>query len=198
MNATGNDEHVELTLDAACSLVRSSVQREFRLEVGAAMHLFPIERDALEQARAWRRKYQLLKMHEREPGWDWKHEFYTRGKRSTHVDLAIWSDTALCGLMIGQVSDGRINATIHFLESDPGENPLKGYIVSIATRFIEALGLLLGCEAAVISRPIPELVDFYRGFGYTIEKRRQKTVVALAKRLPDSPNVNGREDGRAP
>ncbi len=180
LNTTALNSEIVLTLADACTMTRERVEKDVRSQI-AGVRLDDIDKNALEQARIWRRKYHVLKKQVHEPGWDWKKEYYAGRRRSTHVDLAIWHDTALCGLMIGQVSQGRVNATIHFLESDPEQNPLKGKIADIATRYIEALASLLGCEFAILSNPIPELVDFYKDLGYTIEDLKIKTVKALKK-----------------
>lgn len=177
---------IELSLRSICDIARMRIESDLQLALAVPVQLGSIDHRALDQARAWRRKYHRLGLQEREPGWDWKDEFYTRSRRSSYIDLAIWSEHTLCGLMIGQVSDGRVNATIHFIESDPELNPLKGEIIDIVTRFLEAIAALVGCEHALISKPIPDLIERYKSFGYTEEKRKRRTVTALIKRLPDS------------
>lgn len=86
--------------------------------------------------------------------------------------------------MIGKVSGGRLQATIHFLEGALEGNPLKGHVVDIATRFIEAVGALVGCQTVSISRPIPELIKYYKAYGYTNESKHCNIVKALSKQMP--------------
>lgn len=177
-------DEVELTIQTTFELARSRVEIDVQTEIGTQIHLTAIDRKALEEARIWRRKYYALGLQDREPGWDWKHEYYSRGRRSSSFTLAVWSGAALCALMIGQVSEGRVCATIHYLESDPGDNPLKGNVVGIATRFVEAIGSLVGCDVIRISRPVPRLIEYYMRFGYTIAHRRNGIVISLGKKMP--------------
>lgn len=185
LNTTPINGHVtELTIAQVCDFARSRVQPEVQVDISESVRLAPIDKDTLDVAKAWRKKYLTPKMQNREPGWKWEDEYYKRVRRSSFVSLAIWSNQTLCGLMMGQVSDGRLNATIHFLEGEPEGNPLKGHVVDIATRFIEAVGALVGCQTVSISRPFPELIRYYKAYGYTNELKHCNIVKTLSKQMP--------------
>jgi hypothetical protein len=185
LNSVTLNGSVELTITEICALAMSQIERLAQAEIDAQIRLTRVDKDVLELAKPWRKQYRTNNRGDHEPGWDWQDEYYRRGQKSSGVTLAIWADAVLCGLMIGQVSDGRLHATIHFLEGNPGENPLKGNVVNIATGYIEAVGLLVGCSTVRLSRPIPDLIPFYKEFGYTIEERKNKIVVFLDKPMLD-------------
>lgn len=179
-----NGNVTELTIAQVCDFARSRVQPEVQADISENVRLASIDKATLDMAKAWRKKYIAPKIQNREPGWRWEDEYYKRARRSSFVSLAIWSSETLCGLMIGQVSDGRLNATIHFLEGAPEGNPLKGHVVDIATRFIEAVAALVGCQTISISRPFPELIKYYKAYGYTHESKHCNIVKALSKQMP--------------
>lgn len=185
LNSAPLNGTVELTIREVCELAMSRVERQSQEDIDAGVRLTPIDKDVLEEAKPWRKHYRVANRLDHEPGWDWKEEYYRRGQRSSGITLAIWVGTTLCGLMIGQVSDGKINATIHFLEGNPEVNPLKGNVVNIATRYVEAIGVLVGCEVVRLSRPIPDLVPYYAKFGYTIEQRKNNIIMFLDKLVSD-------------
>jgi len=66
------------------------------------------------------------------------------------VDLAIWSSSELCGLAVGRVSPSRVVASIHYLQAAPKGHPLQGNIALIATRFLEAFGVMIGAEKVAL------------------------------------------------
>jgi hypothetical protein len=176
-----NGGDTQLDINALCALARSRVQAIVQKDISADARLTEINKEVLSEAKDWRRAYLSSGRAKREPGWDWATEFYRRGQKKSGVTLAMWFGGTLCGLMIGQVSDGRLHATIHFLEGNPMGNPLKGSVIAIATGYIEAVGALVGCETVRISSPIPELVPHYKSFGYIIEQRKHGVIKFLDK-----------------
>lgn len=176
-----NGGNIELEIRELCALARSRVERMVATDVSQDVRLTEIDRDVLAHAKPWRRAYLSAGRPLHEPGWDWGDEYYRRGRKRSGVTLAIWHGEVLCGLMIGQVSDGRLHATIHFLEGNPSGNPLRGEIVSIATVYIETVGALVGCEVVRIASPIPDLVPHYKDFGYTVEHKKNGIIKFLDK-----------------
>jgi hypothetical protein len=187
LNEVAINGDTQLDIRALCELARGRVEVLVKRDIGQDVRLTEINKDVLNEAKAWRRKYGSMGRASHEPGWDWSDEYYRRGRKTSGVTLAMWFGDQLCGLMIGQVSDGRLHATIHFLEGNPEGNPLKGNVVVIATGYLEAIGALVGCEVVRIASPIPELVPHYKSFGYTIEQRKNKAIKFLDKRMPGAP-----------
>ena len=112
--------------------------------------------------------------------WDW-HSVVARYRRKPRrVELAIWSSSELCGLAVGQVSPSRVVASIHYLQAAPKGHPLQGNIALIATRFLEAFGVMIGAEKVALERPESSLVDFYKGLGYSETKIKKSGCVAIA------------------
>lgn len=138
-----------------------------------------ITASAVTEAQRWRSAYPTV----RQGIWDWGKIVISFRRRPRHIELAIWVDQILCGLLIGRISDSRIVATIYYLEGRPVDNPLSGSVAKIATRYVELLARLLHCKLAAIDSPLPALVDFYRGLGYSGMTTKGKKVVRLVKRL---------------
>lgn len=143
------------------------------------VHLDDITSDAIAQAKEWREVYPEA----RQAAWDWEKVVKTFRRRPRHVELAIWVDQILCGLVVGRISDRCIVATIHYLEGRPVDNPLSGSVAAIATRYVDILALLVNCKQTAIDSPLPALVDFYKGLGYSSATTKGKKVVRLAKTL---------------
>lgn len=127
----------------------------------------------------------------RRVNWEWERLVRKFRRRHRRVELAIWIDPLLCGLVIGKISDGRVVARIDFIERAPGNHPLVGMVGEIATVYLETLGGLAGCREAVISFPAQALLDFYRLLGYTEVITRRGKITALKKFLTVSVGRDG-------
>lgn len=158
------------------------VAREISVEIGQDVKLTDINVEALDQVSIWRSQYHGA-LKNRKPGWDWVKEVARFRRRPRRVELAIWSDVNLCGLVIGRVSDRRVVASIHLLESNPGQNPLKGNIAAIAIRWLTTFAFIISCKEISIERPVPELIEFYRELGFVNVITRGKKVVRLKNRV---------------
>jgi hypothetical protein len=139
-----------------------------------ALRLSDIGPGALQQASEW---------HDRRVRWSWDRLLRRARKRPRRIELAIWDHSKLCGLALGRVSDGKVVARLDWLERDPHAVHLVRFIAAIATRYIETMGALTGCDQAVLWRPAPDLLDFYINLGYTSLIRRGGAVLGLRKRL---------------
>jgi hypothetical protein len=64
---------------------------------------------AIVEAQRWRVAYPEM----RQGLWDWGKVVSSFRRRLRHIELAIWVNHALCGLLIGRISDNRIVATIY-------------------------------------------------------------------------------------
>lgn len=95
-----------------------------------SVRLDDITEDALSQTRSWRRILPMAK----QTTWDWTKLVKSFRRRPRHIELAIWVDHILCGLLVGRISDKRIVATIYFMEGRPLDNPLTGSVARIATQ----------------------------------------------------------------
>jgi hypothetical protein len=126
--------------------------------------------DAVAQANEW-------------GGFRWGYIAKKFQRRPRRVELAIWYDGVLCGIACGRVSNRRIVASIHYLESNPSMHPLRGSIAAIATRFLDTMALLAGCSEASIQNPVQPLIEFYKALGYVRETTRGCKVLRLNKVL---------------
>lgn len=149
---------------------------------GLTISLTDITPPALGQAMQWRPHY-ALQPNKRIPTWNWVHLLQHYRRRPRRIELAIWLGPTVCGLLLGRVSERRVIASIHYLESNPVGNPLSGQVAEIAVRYLDAIAHLLGCKETAIANPIPELVDFYRQLGFAKSVCKRSKLVSLNKKL---------------
>lgn len=146
------------------------------------VRLSDINASALQQASLWSQNYNKTRIHHK-PGWDWKVEVAKYRRRPKRVELAIWVDQTLCGLVLGRVSDQRVVASIHLLESNPAQHHLMGNIALIATRYLDAFAVILDCKETSVELPVPALIEFYMDLGFKTATTRGLKVIRLKKTL---------------
>lgn len=162
---------------AVRAMVEPDVQELTRLPIKLA----DITLEAVEIADGWHPTYANS---DRTPGWSWRSEYLRFRRRPRRVELALWHGETLCGLALGRISDRCVVATIHLIESNPSDdNPLDSLVAAIVSRFLETLGVRLGCTEVSIEAPVPALLDHYRSLGFTREVSKGKRVIRLKKRL---------------
>lgn len=145
--------------------------------------LSAISEDVLTQVDSWPALYTNSRLSHR-PGWSWRKVVPKFRGRPRRIEVALWHHDVVCGLAVGRISDKRVIATIHFLESLPTGNPLKGKVAPFATRYLEAVAIGLGCVAVSIEQPVDELVEYYGEMGYTEDVKKGGRIRRLIKRLP--------------
>lgn len=162
-------------------LVYKVVETELRT-LEPAVALTEISEAVLRQTDAWRSLYpSSLLTHK--PGWSWRRVAEKFRCRPRRIEVALWHDNLVCGLAVGRVSDKRVIATIHFVESLPVANPLKGKVVPFLVRFLEAMSVNLGCEAVSIEQPATELIAYYSDIGFKRIVKKGGRVLRQIKRL---------------
>ena len=106
-------------------------------------------------------------------GWDWE-KIYTEVYRPKckRLDLAIYKDGQLEGLVLGRISSGRWVIRIDYLEGSPLAKPqLKGNIITIATMFATYVGYSVDAKHIAIVNPVNEKVeDLYKKQGFEYER----------------------------
>lgn len=146
------------------------------------IRLSDITQQALDQATQWSDIYTGKRKSHR-PSWSWQKEVQYYRRRPRRIELAIWVDPTLCGLVLGRISSHRVVASIHLLEANPDVHPLRGNVAVIASRFLEAMAVLTGCRESAIERPVHDLVPFYKDLGFVKAETRKKCIVRLKKTL---------------
>lgn len=105
---------------------------------------------------------------------DWSH---TRSRQTKRIDITIRCCDILCGLMLAKRSKKRLNVTLRYLEGNPNEHPLSGYILPIALIIAESFASEYNIQQVCISRPAKGLIAQYMAQGYELtstDKARQK------------------------
>lgn len=119
-----------------------------------------------------------------------------RNKRRDKIDVSIWCGDTLCGLFLAKLSRKRINVALRFLESNPHEHPLVGYMIPIGLYIAESFAREYGAKDVMVSRPEKPLVPLYREWGYELDaadlSREKRKCNTRAKVLIKTMNVQSR------
>lgn len=110
----------------------------------------------------------VWRSHKRVVHWDWFDQV-RRWKKTDHsrLELAVWQDGQLCGLMIGKTSKRKTIAYVLGIEGAPYAHPLKGYILPLALEVAEAYATAVGAKELRLDKPAEGLVARYEKLGYT-------------------------------
>lgn len=161
--------------------VQQFVERESQELYEQGLRLTDITKEALDAADKWRNDYAGSQL-TRRPGWDWEKTNARFSKRARKIEAALWFQDSLQGLAVGHISRGRLVATIHYMESRPVANPLKGTVAVIMTRFLELMATRLGCKMTSLENPVEALVDYYaKELGYIQRVEKHNRVLRLQK-----------------
>ncbi|BBS53173.1 hypothetical protein RUW70_24285 [Klebsiella pneumoniae] len=116
--------------------------------------------DSYEASRSWRlpEKRQYI-------DFNWNQERRNQTKR---IDVSIRCRDFLCGLMLGRRSKNRLCITLRYLEGNPHNHPLKGFVMPIALIISESFADAYGIRQVNISRPDKKLIERYASFGYSL------------------------------
>lgn len=148
------------------------------------IELTEITRDALNAELAWSPDADLAAG--RSIGWDWEEAVrHYRYSYPARMELAIWLDGSLCGLMLGKPSVGKLVVKLNYIQGAPVEHDLKGRVVPIAILYAEHYASMLGAEWLGIQDPLdePDLLDYYRALGFTEPDPFDPRNNALFKKL---------------
>ncbi len=115
--------------------------------------------------------------------WDWGQLRISFARRQGRLELAIWVESNLCGLVLGKVSEKKVIASIHYMQKNPEENPLSGHVAEIASLYLDAFGLILGCKETAIRNPIDPLIDYYKQLGFTRVVKKKGKIICLERDL---------------
>ncbi|MFV0574027.1 MAG: hypothetical protein ACK5NC_01175 [Vibrio sp.] len=127
----------------------------------------------------------------RQIGWNWRQvRNQYRRNHMTRIELAIWHDGELCGLMIGKASYGRLIVKINYIQGGQFENPLKGFVVPIASHYAELFAVAIEANWIGIQDPIDEkeLLNYYRRLGFDEQDPFDPRNNALLKRIVTDEN----------
>ncbi len=113
-------------------------------------------------------------------GWSWRDKLRLFRKRSRRVEVALWSNGELFALALGKVTEGRLHATIHYLQGSPDRaEALHGHVGKMVTDYLKIYATICECKNIVIDSPVPELVDYYKSLGFVNEVRSARRVYRL-------------------
>ncbi|MEB7587900.1 hypothetical protein NGC36_21780 [Serratia rubidaea] len=110
---------------------------------------------------------------------NWNQE---RRKQTKRIDVSIRCQDFLCGLMLGRRSKNRLCITLRYLEGNPNDHPLKGFVMPIALIISESFADAYGIKQINISRPDKNLINRYESYGYSLNAADKARV--KRKNLP--------------
>lgn len=142
--------------------------------------LTEINEDALRSQDEWEMPVS------RQIGWDWRQvRNQYRRDHMARLERAVWHDEELCGLMIGKASDGKLVVKINYIQGGQAENPLKGFIVPIASHCAELFAVAIEDDWIGIQDPIDDedLLNYYRELGFDERDPFDPRNNALFKRV---------------
>ncbi|OOE35007.1 hypothetical protein [Salinivibrio kushneri] len=122
----------------------------------------------------------------RQIGWDWRKILQQyRRDHMARLELAIWHHQDLSGLMIGKASEGRLVVKINYIQGGDAVNPLKGYILPIASRCAELFAAAINAGWIGIQDPIEneDLLHYYHQLGFNQRDPFDPRNNALFKRI---------------
>lgn len=164
---------------------RQQVEPELQAMGGPEVRLSEISDEAVKIATQWRSQYPASRA-THVPSWKWETEIRRIKRRPRRVEVALWHGVTLCGLALGRISNNRVVATIHLVESNPVGNPLGGSVVPYLALFLEAVGVIAGSKDVSIEQPVKDLVDYYESLGFTKKVTKGSKILRLMMPLGKS------------
>lgn len=172
------NRYKELSTDALTTTQQELTQ--FMPELEGHISLTDITENALLHQERW----EIAE--NRQIGWDWRvvrNNF--RINHAARIELAIWYDNELCGLMLGKASDGKLVFKINYLQGGEEGHPLENSILPIASRCAELFAASIHADWIAIQDPIDRegLINYYREQGFTEDDPFDPRNNALFKRV---------------
>jgi hypothetical protein len=132
--------------------------------------------------REFRKTWLPLYDHPRRDGqWEWENEILPRfAKDPDAFRLAIWSDSQLCGLALGTVTNNLKGVIVNFIAGSPDPNhPLRGSILSAAIAAAEEYARGLGASRLYLADPATGLLASFKSLGFKVAKGRDGTAYCV-------------------
>ncbi len=160
---TDSEKYFSLRREARLQTYQDTIQNI--PELTGRLRLTDINPDAIAAQLTWPQPED----DNRQIGWNWNQTLrdYRRNHRS-RIELAIWYDETLCGLMLGKASRGKLVVKINYLQGLPNNHPLKKVILPVATRYAELFAVAIEAMWIGIQDPIDQedLLAYYRELGF--------------------------------
>jgi len=150
-------------------------------ECSFPVFVMPISDRAAGQADRW--SYDGRRVEHR-PGWSWVKELRRYRAKPRRIDAAFYVGTSgdgeLWGLILGRTSNGRVVASLHYIERNP-TSAMAAQFIDTALRYLELYAAAIGCKVCAVSDPHPGLVEYYKAKGMSREYTKGKKLVRLER-----------------
>lgn len=141
----------------------SLLEQQIRELTGHTVQISEMTRPLLTQIQHWQGRIYP---------WDWtyiRHKFWPIPSR---FEMAISVHGRLCGLAIGNPSNGRRHLSAYYLEGNPDpQHPLKGMILPIVLGGLELYAKMLDCSYIRLVEPVAGLRPKYQSLGFSAVAR---------------------------
>lgn len=152
-------------------------------EINASIFLTRINENAIRKWVDWKKAENIVQRQKPNGGYNWaelrskyyhKKPYYYAPMR--RIDLAIWCEEQLCGLMLGGISQQYDYITIDFIEGSPVLNhPLKDHVLDIILETIERYAIILNINEIRLIDPVENLISYYKLIGFELVTEKQKS-----------------------
>lgn len=109
-------------------------------------------------------------LHDRRVDWNWPEEVEIwRRKCPSRLEMSVWHENHLCGLLIARTSSNRKKLYIEGIEGAPYHHPLKGSVIPICISAAETYAGMIDAMEVRVRDPDPAVESSYIELGYTVE-----------------------------
>ncbi len=123
---------------------------------------------------------------ERKATWIWQDLYHTYQSRSAirRLDIAVFKNSILIGLVYGMLDRGRLVLKVHAMESNPSDNLIAGKMLKITLFAAEAYANLNDTPEIWLCDPVsPAHIRLYKSQGYEPYYDHWDRCTHLARKL---------------
>lgn len=154
-------------------LVFTNASSFFSKKLGLDVNISHIDENAIKQWNTnWRNSPDREQRKKPNGGWDWaelRRRYYHKKLKyapQRRIDIAIWNEEQLCGLVLGEAHKIADYIAIDYVEGAPVKNLLKGHILDIAIKSIEQYAILIRKSEIRLIDPVEGLFEYYKMMGF--------------------------------
>lgn len=159
-----------LDVETTHELIRETALADAMVTIATDFgHILPVDEiildriyyeDSQEVIRAWRMPQKRSWIE-----FNWARE---RSHQTKRIDVTIRCRHFLCGLMLAKRSRKKLCVTLRYLEGNPYNHPLSGYVLPIALIIAESFAVAYNIKQVCVSRPAKGLINHYITQGYEL------------------------------
>lgn len=146
-------------------LARNSALSSLTSQINVSINITDIDSDSMQ---AWKNTWLPNSM--RQPpngGWNWEAIKSKYSRKPKHLSAAIWSNTELCGLVVGDLNKTAVK--IDAIEGSPvAHHPLRGLILAIGLEYAAKYAQASRLQEIWAIEPGEAIVGLYLRLGFAV------------------------------